>query len=428
MAATIEKQLEETQAKWQQTQQELDKTKSELHDVREEFERSQSQLDEVLGELEQTHFELYQLKEKGEQQQSESNGEVEQELEETKSKLQETEQLLEESQSQLGETMAVLEEHQSQMEQTMGVLEESQGKLQQKQEELEQVKAELAQKQSGVESELQKELEETKAQLRETEQLLEEYQSQLEETMGILEQYQSQSQQKHQELEQVKQEWEQTKLQLQQTKMELRKLKGDYKPESIIKDVVNILQETTKEEKIELPQKFNQGSLNQHQRIARVAEYCVQTWPGDLIEIGCFEGETTKLLAEVAQKYNRRLVAVNPWEIGIQNPQGGEYEAFLKKIELYQTNVDIVRGSSLDEKTIALIKSRELCFAFVDNLHTYDDCLSDIKTVSHCQGIIAVNDLLLNYEIDSAFNKGAEVTQSRKLYLPICKEGYLLKL
>ena len=426
MVVAIEKELEETHAKWQETQQQLDKTKSELHDVREELERSQSQLDEVLGELEQTHFELYQLKEKGVKQQSESDGQVKQELEETKAKLQETEQLLEESQSQLGETMGVLEEYKSQMEQTMGVLEESQGKFQQKQEELEQVKGELAQKQLGVESELHKELEETKSQLRETEELLEKYQSQLEETMEVLGEYQSQLEQKHKELEQVKQESEQTKLQLQQTKIELRKLKGDYKPESIIKDLVTILQETTIEEKINIPQNFNQGSFHQRQRVARVAEYCVQTWTGDLIEIGCFKGETTKLLAGVAQKYNRRLIAVDPWEIGTQNCQGGEYEAFLKNIEPYKANVDIVRASSLDKKAINLIKNRGLCFAFVDGLHTYDACLSDIKTVDHCQGVIAVDDLLWSPEVDNAFHKAAEIIQSRKLYLPICREGYLL--
>ncbi|NEQ76784.1 MAG: DUF563 domain-containing protein, partial [Okeania sp. SIO2C9] len=238
MAATIEKELEEAKAKWQQTQQELDQTKSELHDVTEELERTQSQLDEVLGELEQTHFELYQLKEKGEQQQSESDGEVKQELAVTKSKLQETKQLWEESQSQLGETMGVLEEYQSQIEQTMAILEESQGKLQEKQEELEQVKAELAQKQSGSESELHKQLEETKSQLRETEQLLDEYQSQLSETMEVLEQSQSQLQQAqlrekqeqqqprldselHKELEETKSQLRETEQLLEQSQSQL---------------------------------------------------------------------------------------------------------------------------------------------------------------------------------------------------------------
>ncbi|MGB3514316.1 MAG: glycosyltransferase 61 family protein [Microcoleaceae cyanobacterium] len=270
MTTITEKELEETQAKWQQTQQELDKTKSELHDVREELERTQSQLDEVLGELEQTHFELYQLKEKGEQKQSESDGEIKQELEETKSKLQETEQLLEESQSQLGETMGVLEQYQSQMEKTMGTLEESQGKLQQKQEELEQVKAELAQKQSGSDVAVQKELEETKSQLRETEELLEEYQSQLEQTMEVLEKSQSQFQQaqvkEKQEQQQsgseseVQKELEETKSQLRETQELLEE------SQSQLSETMGVLEEyqSQMEQSIEVLEE-SQSQLQQQQ-------------------------------------------------------------------------------------------------------------------------------------------------------------------
>ncbi|GGA21617.1 class I SAM-dependent methyltransferase [Okeania sp. KiyG1] len=460
MAATIEKELEEAKTKWQQTQQELDKTKSELHDVREELERSQSQLDEVLGELEQTHFELHQLKEKGEQQQSESNGEVEQELEETKSKLQETEQLLEQSQSQLGETMGVLEEYQSQMEKTTGTLEESQEKLQQKQEELEQVKAELAQKQSGSELELKKELQETKSQLYETKEELDRTYSQLDQVMGELEESQFQLYQikekgevKHSEIDpKVSTEFEETKKQLHQTQEQLKKsnatvdrltmklanargqlegigsdlekIKAVYTAH-VTKHLIHILLPTIQSESLDAKPHLK-GSINQRKRIAQVAEYCIKGWSGDLIEIGCFRGETSKLLAEVAQKYDRRLIALDPWELGTQNCKGGEYETFLKNIEPYKDVVDIIRLSSLDEKAIALVKNRELCFAFVDGLHTYDACLKDIETVAHCQGIIAVDDLLWCADVERAFQKGAEIIQRSKLNFPLCREGYLV--
>ena len=238
MVIAIEKELEETKVKWQQTQGQLEKTKSELHDVREELERSQCQLDEVLGELEQTHFELHQFKEKGQQQQSESNEKVKQELVETKAKWQETEKLLEQSKSQLADTMSVLEQYQSQMEDTMETLEESQGKLQQKQEELDRVKAELAQKQSGSESQLQKELEENKSKLRETEKLLEQYQSQLEETMEVLEESHSQLGEtmgvleKSQSQLQKYQELEGTKSQLFQAKKEEPEQARNIQPQS----------------------------------------------------------------------------------------------------------------------------------------------------------------------------------------------------
>ena len=448
MTTAIEKQLKEAQAKWQQTQKELDQTKSELHDVREELERSQSQLDEVLGELEQTHFELHQLKEKGEQQQSESD--VKQELEETKTKLQETEQLLEQSQSQLGETMRVLEEYQSQMEKTMVTLEESQGKLQQKQQELEQVKTELAQKQSGSDAELHKELEETKSQLRETEELLEQYQLQLEETMKVLEEAQLREKQEQQssgleselqkELEETKSQLQETKelleesqSQLQQTQnqlkqknIELLKIKG-VDSVKVTQELMKIIQKYITEEGVESQKsKFAKGSIQQRQRVVQVAEYCAQNFPGDFIEIGCLSGETTKLLAEVAKKYDRKVIALDPWETGTQNCQGGEYEAFLKNIEPYKDYVDIIRASSLDEKAINLVNNRQLSFAFVDGLHTYDACLVDIQTVYHCFGIIAVDDILWSTEVENAFYKGAEIINRQKLYLPVCREGYLL--
>ncbi|NEP77121.1 MAG: hypothetical protein F6K39_02405 [Okeania sp. SIO3B3] len=463
MAATIEKELEEAKTKWQQTHQELDKTKSELHDVTEELERSQSQLDEVLGELEQTHFELHQLKEKGEQQQSESNGEVKQELAETKSKLQETEQLLEQSQSQLGETMGVLEEYKSQMEKTTGTLEESQEKLQQKQEELEQVKAELAQKQSGIELELQKELKETKSKLYDSKEELERTYSQLDQVMGELEESQFQLYQikekgevKHSEIDpKVSTELEETKKQLHQTQEQLKnsnatvdrltikltnaraqvkgikgvgsdleRIKAVYTAH-VTKNLVHILLPTIQSESLDTKPHLK-GSIHQRKRIAQVAEYCIKGWPGDLIEIGCFLGETSKLLAEVAHKYNRRLIALDPWELGTQNCQGGEYETFLKNIEPYKDVVDIIRLSSLDGKAIALVKNRELCFAFVDGLHTYDACLKDIETVAHCQGIIAVDDVLWCADVERAFQKGAEIIQRSKLHLPLCREGYLV--
>ena len=390
--------LEATKSELLEKQKERDEVKSELHDIREELERTQSQMDEILGELEQTHFELHQIKEKGEEKNSQLDAELKKELEQTNAKLRETEELLDKSQSQLGETMEVLEEYQSQMEETMGVLEESQGKLQQKQEELDRVKAELGQKRS--ESEVKKELEKTNVKLRESEKFLEQYQSKFEQILNVLEvsPSQLQPQQKSQIDDAV-------------VKEELMKVIRQY---------------TSKERTDNQISKFAKGSIQQGERIAKVAEYCAQNFPGDFIEIGCFKGGTTKLLAEVAKKYNRKVIALDPWETGTQNCQGGEYEAFLANIEPYKNYVDIIRASSLDEKAIELVGKRQLSFAFVDGLHTYDACLVDIKTVSHCDGIIAVDDISWSPEVENAFNKGAEITKRQNLFVPVCREGYLL--
>ncbi len=171
---------------------------------------------------------------------------------------------------------------------------------------------------------------------------------------------------------------------------------------------------------------YMRGSMQQRERIVRVAEYCARRQPGDFLEIGCYVGETTKILAEIARKYHRRVIAVDPWEPGTQNCVGWEYNAFLQKVEPYADIVDIVRASSLNRETIALIKERALCFAFIDGLHTYSACLSDIQTVAHCQGIIVVDDILWNDEVMFAFRRGAYLTHRFAIHHPLCREGYLV--
>jgi|YNPNPStandDraft_1061719.scaffolds.fasta_scaffold43130_2 predicted O-methyltransferase YrrM len=168
------------------------------------------------------------------------------------------------------------------------------------------------------------------------------------------------------------------------------------------------------------------GSNQQRQRVAEIAEMCARRHPGDFVEIGAYLGETTNRLAEVARKHHRRVIAVDPWEPGTQNCEGWEYEAFLQNIEPYADIVEVVRASSLDKSTKALISERALCFAFVDGLHTYEACLSDIRTVAHTRGIIVVDDVLWSNELMRAFRRGAYFTRRIPVHHPLCREGYLL--
>lgn len=383
---TIQKELEETKTRLNETERERDRTKSELHDVREELERSQSQFDEVLGELEQTHFELHQLKEKKEEAPSKIAPEVTPELEATKSQLQSLQAELTKIKSELQDKREELERTYSQLDQIMGELEESNF-------ELHQLKEKGESESPGA---LKKELEKSQAEFQRFQTKLQTARNQLQQTLT----------------------------QLQQTQQELQTTKAAYAAH-VTKTLVNILLPTVQEENIDGPI-HSQGAIRQLERIVGIAEYCIRGWGGDLIEIGCGQGETTKLLAAVARKYNRQVISVLIEETGNENSQEGDYEAFLKNIEVYQDSVHVIRVSSLDEKAIEQIKNRELCFAFVDGLHTYDGCLKEIETVAHCQGIIGVDDLLWCSDVERAFQKGAEVIHRSKLHFPICREGYLL--
>ncbi len=175
----------------------------------------------------------------------------------------------------------------------------------------------------------------------------------------------------------------------------------------------------------EKPDRYNQGSFFQRERIACIAACCARDFPGDLIEIGCFTGDTTRYLCHLARHYNRRVIAVDPWEAGTQNCIGEEFEAFLKNIEEFKDIVDIIRASSLDPQAIQQIKQRNLCFAFVDGLHTYQACLSDIKTVSHCNGIIAVDDTRWSDDIKKAFFEAGQSLQRAPVFIAGLRESYL---
>jgi predicted O-methyltransferase YrrM len=135
----------------------------------------------------------------------------------------------------------------------------------------------------------------------------------------------------------------------------------------------------------------------QIRKLPYAAEFCCQNFNGDLVEIGCLRGSMTLLYAKVAKKYNRKVWAIDPWyednKKYDKNLQGF-YDEFLEKIKDYKDYVEIIKASSLDKDTIKKIKNIDICFASVDGLHTKDACYSDIMSVSHCSGVIAVDDVI----------------------------------
>jgi hypothetical protein len=75
------------------------------------------------------------------------------------------------------------------------------------------------------------------------------------------------------------------------------------------------------------------GGRLQRERLAGIADFCASRFSGDLVEIGAYRGETTRLLGQVARKHSRRLVVIDPWVLGSQDCSSDEYETFLKNTE-----------------------------------------------------------------------------------------------
>lgn len=195
--------------------------------------------------------------------------------------------------------------------------------------------------------------------------------------------------------------------------------------------------------------KRERGARFQRDRLAAVAAWCAEKNPGDIVEIGAFVGLTTIRLAEIARRFGRRVMVVDPWLPGTQNCDGGEYEAFQANTAAFKDIIDVVRESSLSPAAEGILGGREFCFALVDGLHTYDACLSDIMAVSHCRGAIGVDDLGVmvarsgegggmmelsregggRYDetLRTAFRRAARLTGRTAVHHPHSREGYLLR-
>ena len=166
------------------------------------------------------------------------------------------------------------------------------------------------------------------------------------------------------------------------------------------------------------------GSIQQRERLQDVARFAVQHAAGDIVEIGCLHGSTTVLFAEVAREFGRYVFAIDPWLIGTQNCDGGEYEIFCRTVEPYRDVIKERHHSSQNDEVIQELKHRPLAFAFVDGLHEYAAVLSDIGAVFHA-ALLAVDDTNgWSVEVKRAYADGAGTRT--QIVNPLFTESYLL--
>jgi len=199
-----------------------------------------------------------------------------------------------------------------------------------------------------------------------------------------------------------------------------------YKIKQALSKAIDRMLEGEREEIDTDDRSWVHGSIQQRVRLVWAADYCCARFPGDIVEIGCLHGGTTKLLAPIAKRYDRRVICVDPW---IHLPYYGPrdpYEIFCEVMQPWWDVLDIVKMSSLDLSAIRYVQERPLAFAFVDGEHGYEACRSDIETVAHCAGLVAVDDVLWSIELMQAFKDGAHLVGREAIHNELCREGWLL--
>ena len=192
----------------------------------------------------------------------------------------------------------------------------------------------------------------------------------------------------------------------------------------MIKKIQQIVDELSTDEKLQGPL-HSLGCKNQRERLKSICELSLQNFEGNILEIGCHIGLTTKIYCELARKYNRKVVVVDPWN-GQQQGDQNIYEQFLTNTKEYEDVLLIHRVSSFAPEGKNIITKGEFAFCWIDGLHTYDACKQDIESCSKQKGILAVDDLRWLPPLLKLFNEKRDLYSFESYYNSNCREGYYL--
>ena len=120
-------------------------------------------------------------------------------------------------------------------------------------------------------------------------------------------------------------------------------------------------------------------------------ESYIQENKGDIVEIGAGYGEHTLEFLQLAEKYNRDVVVIDPFNNDMPETYRYDFSIFWDKVKEYSINLIVHKKTSLC-KTSEEICKREIAFAYVDGLQFKGAVLNDLRIVSHAS-IICVDDM-----------------------------------
>src|SRR6056297_928456 len=99
-----------------------------------------------------------------------------------------------------------------------------------------------------------------------------------------------------------------------------------------------------------------------------------------VVEIGCYEGQSTRIFAELCDK----VIAVDPWKSGYDDNDilsnsnlEHAYGEFKKRTKDYK-NIDVIRNTSI--QAAKEIEDNSIDAVYIDGEHTYTAVKNDIKT------------------------------------------------
>jgi len=164
-------------------------------------------------------------------------------------------------------------------------------------------------------------------------------------------------------------------------------------------------------------------------RWVQAAHAAVKAGPGDIVEIGAMEGDSTVEFCRIAEANGRHVLVVDPWTAGTQNCQGHEYDVFVGRTEKWQGNgvLEVLKAESQSSAAIHRLRASKWAFALVDGLHRYASTLCDTMAVRDAR-VICLDDMNMP-PVFQVFHQAADLLGREGIQDPMLAkkwEGYLV--
>jgi predicted O-methyltransferase YrrM len=172
------------------------------------------------------------------------------------------------------------------------------------------------------------------------------------------------------------------------------------------------------------------GGFHFRNRMAAVAERSCKYSLGDLIEIGCYAGDTSIRLATVAKEFGRKLVCLDLWKPNDPDYKYEEVEkAFHKTMEPYKDITEVWKMDAHSPEAVKLIGSRKWAFALSDDGHLYEDHMTELMALLPvCDGIVVADDVHYHTHVTDAMRDSALANPGWKMLLGDgLREGYMIR-
>lgn len=137
-----------------------------------------------------------------------------------------------------------------------------------------------------------------------------------------------------------------------------------------------------------------------------IVNFTLNKQPGNVIEIGCGGGDTSIHLLRSCKKFNRKYIAIDPFEDNWNNIPDSygkpyPYSVWKDKVKHFQDRIVHFKLPSQDPSLYELLeKQKPFAFAFVDGIQYKQAVLSDINLLVKLNcAVICIDDYDRNTEL-----------------------------